>query len=97
MARIHGNYRRPIHGPIPQIPYKRNRPRFRWWIVELLLGLMVASWAIHSVNPAINWRDIDYYLSVIHHKEFSMLGVLCLLMIGYLVIKKILLKEAVDV
>ena len=93
MARIHGNYRRPTSGPTTQIPYKRNRPRFRWWIVEVLLGLIVASWAIHSVEPAISWDWISNIFDVVHHKEFSMLGVLCIAVVGYIVIKRILRKS----
>lgn len=93
MAKIPGGYRPATDRNIPQLPYKRNRPKFRRWIIEIVLACLIASWAIHSVEPAISWRWISNLFGVSHHREFSMLGVLCLLMIGYLLIKQILRKN----
>jgi hypothetical protein len=73
--------------------HRRDRPRYRWWILEIVFACILTSWAIHSVEPAFTWNDVLDFFGVVHRREFSMLAVLCLLVIGFLLIKRIFRKR----
>jgi hypothetical protein len=72
---------------------RRPRLRFRWWIAEIVLACVLAAWAIHSIDPAICWPQLLYILGVKRTQEYGKLAVLCLGMIGFLLIKRILSKR----
>jgi hypothetical protein len=94
MATIPGNYGSIGRRPAPTQQPQKMRPRFRWWIVYFLLACILVSWAIHTVDPAITWPDILRLFGIEGHaRNYSKLAVLCIAMVGFLLIKKILMKR----
>jgi len=93
MAIMRRNYGQPGRRSMPLMQPKPPRPRFRWWIVEVIAACLLGAWAVYTVEPAICWPQILYLLGVTRHgEEYSKLTVLCLAMVGYLLIKRVLGK-----
>lgn len=90
MSKIPNNYRQFRNRPIGYMQPKSRRPRFRWWIVLIPSTCLFAAWIIHSVDPPIGWNDILELSGVRYCRAYSMLAVLCLAMIAFLLIKRVL-------
>ena len=59
-------------------------------IVHIFLACLLAAWFMHNIDPVLGWDDIVNLLGVKRVRNYSMLGILCLAMIAYLLIKRVL-------
>lgn len=94
MAIIRNNYGQPRRTPMPTMQPKPARPKPRWWILEVIAACLLGAWAVYTVEPTLCWPQILYVLGITKHaEEYSKLAVLCLAMIGFLLIKRVLTKR----
>jgi len=75
--------------------YIRSRqPRFRWALVLVPLGLILASWVLSNIEPTLDWDNISNFLGVRNRGRYSMLAALGLLLVGILAVIRIYRDDA---
>jgi hypothetical protein len=63
-----------------------RQPRFRWALALVPLACFFAAWVLSHIEPTLDWDNISNFLGVRNRGRYSMLAVLCLLLIGILAV-----------
>jgi len=72
---------------------RRQRRKFRWYILIIPSLLLVAAWVSKGIRPAIEWGAVMDLLNVRDRKAYTQMAMLGVLLCAGLIVFRILRKK----
>jgi hypothetical protein len=87
----------PPQPPVPPVrPTRRVRWRRRWEYLWIILAVLLVAWLLTGVEPAFTWDEVMSALGVRDREMYTRLGVLGLVLIAIVWIRRVLRDDRRD-